>query len=195
MAALRVYLGGDTQYVSGTVNGTETVWTLSGENLWQTDATRPPDDRYVIHLEAYDFLGRMTAYDWTGYYGDGALIWHHTRLDYLNAEDLNRIETATAFLRDRLAEHSYLVDMTCRTDWSCTDFPTRGEIDRIRRNIDALQAGFYRLPDWREIMYNNTLDAAQINAFEWDLHALGVWLDRMVAAFVYSGEIYSGEDY
>ena len=74
-----------------------------------------------------------------------------------------------------------------------SDFPTRGEVDRIRRNVDALQAGFYSLPDWREIVYNNTLGYEQANALEWDLYTIYVWLERMVAAFVYAGEIYAGE--
>ncbi len=56
--------------------------------------------------------------------------------------------------------------------WYQSDIPTRGEIDRIRRNVDALQTGFARLPDWREILYNNTVDFGQANALEWDLQRI-----------------------
>lgn len=193
MATLRVGLGGDTDYVTGTVNGAAAVWTLAGANIWETDAPRTVDDRYDISITAYDKLGRATAYSRTVYYGDGALSWHHTARDYLGADDLVRIETATAYLRDRLAGLGYRVSLLCKTDWQVGDLPSHSEVDRIRANIDALQWAFYSLPDWREVVYNATVDAAQLNSWEWDLHALGVWLDRMCAAFVYSGEIYGGE--
>lgn len=193
LRALRVGLGGDTDYVTGTVNGAPAVWTRAGENLWQTAVPRTGDDRYDIALTAYDKLGRATEYSRTVFYGDGALSWRHTARDYLNADDLNRIETATAFLRDRLSGLGYLVSLLCKTDWQAGDLPPRGEIDRVRGNIDALQWAFYSLPDWREVAYNATVDAGQLNAWEWDLHILGVWLDRMCAAFVYAGEVVSGE--
>lgn len=117
----------------------------------------------------------------------------------LNAADLNRIETQTAFLRGRLEGYGYSVALSCKTDWQEGAFPAAAELGRIRENINALQAGFYSLPDWREIARKylpggqEALDAEILNAEEWDLHALGVWVDRMAAAFVYSGEIFSGE--
>ena len=195
LRALRVGLGGDTDYVTGTVNGAPAVWTLAGENLWQAAVPRTGDDRYDIALTAYDKLGRAAVYSRTVFYGDGALSWHHTARDYLNADDLNRIETATAFLRDRLSGLGYRASLLCKTDWQAGDLPPRGEIDRVRGNIDALQWSFYSLPDWREIAYNATVDAGQLNAWEWDLHILGVWLDRMVAGFEFqrAGEIFGGE--
>lgn len=88
-----------------------------------------------------------------------------------------------------------------RDYWTRTDFLTPAELARIRRNINALQHGFYRLPDWRELVQKfcedgrETLDAEQVNAKEWDLHSLYVWVDRMAAAFLYAGEIYAGEDW
>lgn len=105
---------------------------------------------------------------------------------------LNRIESWTDYLAEQLRAYGYTITVSTRA-WAMTDFPTRAEIDRIRANIDALQTGFYSLPDWRDIVYNNTLDFNQCNAFEWDLQAIDVWLGRMVAAFMHSGEIYSGE--
>ena len=120
------------------------------------------------------------------------LIWNHSKYEPWNASDFNRLETWTTYLAAQLRGYGYAVTVATRT-WTRTDYPTRGEVDRIRRNVDALQAGFYSLPDWREIVYDNTLGYEQANALEWDLHALYVWLERMVAAFVYTGEIYAGE--
>ncbi len=107
---------------------------------------------------------------------------------------LNRLEQWTTYLAAQLRSYGYAVTVATRT-WTRTDYPTRGEVDRIRRNVDALQAGFYSLLDWREIVYDNTLGYEQANALEWDLHALYVWLGRMIAHFDFlrSGEIYAGE--
>lgn len=120
------------------------------------------------------------------------LNWNHVATDPKNAEFYNRLEQWTTYLAAQLRSYGYSVTVQTRT-WTRTDYPTRGEVDRIRRNVDALQAGFYSLPDWREIVYNNTLGYEQANALEWDLHTIYVWLERMVAAFVYTGEIYAGE--
>lgn len=120
------------------------------------------------------------------------LIFDRTKPVWQNVADWNRIESWTDYLAEQLHAYGYIATVTTKA-WTMTDFLTRTEVDRIRANIDALQTGFYSLPDWREIVYNNTLDFNQCNAFEWDLHAIDVWLGRMVAAFVYAGEIYSGE--
>lgn len=123
------------------------------------------------------------------------LNWNHVKGDPYNAPDLTRIESATLQLRDLLLSYGYRVSVTVKTDWQRTDTPNTAEINRIRANINALQEGFYSLPDWREIVVNNTLDFEQANALEWNLHAIGVWVERMVVAFVYAGEIYGGEEF
>lgn len=190
--SISVSAGSEIVYVTGTVNGVAATWTLTAPNRWSTVVDRSPDDKYTIALSAYDAVGNHTDHMITLSYGVNAR-WDWTVGDYLNAADLNRIEGNVAVLRDLLLMYGYSVPTTTRQEWGREDFPTRDEIDRIRTNIDALQTGFYSLPDWRGIVYNNTLDFNQCNAFEWDLHAIDVWLGRMVAAFVYSAEIYSGE--
>ena len=99
-----------------------------------------------------------------------------------NADMLNRLEQWTIYLAAQLRGYGYAVTVATRT-WTRTDYPTRGEVDRIRRNVDALQAGFYSLPDWREIVYDNTLGYDQANALEWDLQRLYDWLRAMVSSF------------
>lgn len=121
------------------------------------------------------------------------LNWNHTATDPKNAEFYNRLEQWTTCLAAQLRSYGYQVTVQTR-EWTRTDYPTRTEVDRIRRNVDALQAGFYSLPDWREIVYNNTLGYEQANALEWDLNALYIWLGRMAANFdfIRAGEIYAG---
>lgn len=113
---------------------------------------------------------------------------------YYNARDLNRIEDWTAWLATQLDSYGYPCEITPRASrWQMADWPTREEIDRIRANVDALQEGFYALPDWREILYNNTMGWEQANAIEWDLSRIYLWLERMIASFFYSNEVYAGE--
>lgn len=129
--------------------------------------------------------------------GDGTPITFHFDLSaaYWNAEDLNRIGRATKYLRDKLEQYGYLVDPAIKMDWTCFDFGQKSEIDRLRRNVNALQQGFYSLPDWRPILYQAQADFEHANAIEWDLQCIDIWLERMIAAFIYSGELYSGEDW
>ena len=110
-----------------------------------------------------------------------------------NYTDLNRIESWTEYLAQQLRNQGYAVTVSTKTNWVKEDFPTQTEVDRIRANVEALQEGFYSLPDWREIVYNNTMDFNQANALEWDLQTIYNWLMRMVAAFVYCGELHTGE--
>lgn len=128
--------------------------------------------------------------------GDGTPVVFVFNLSsaWYNAEDLNRIEDWTKWLADMLDYYGYHPDVTFRDGlWQDDDLPTRSDIDRIRSNVDALQTGFASLPDWREIVYNNTMGWEQANAIEWDLSRIYVWLGRMVSAFWYAGEIYAGE--
>ena len=100
-----------------------------------------------------------------------------------NVSDLNRIENWTIYLTDFLAQQGYTADTFLRrTAWTKADFPTRSDIDRIRRNVEALQNCFFALPDWREIVYNGTMNFDQANVLEWDLGRIEIWLQELVKA-------------
>lgn len=116
----------------------------------------------------------------------GSLIYDRTATDPgpFSTAMLNRIEQWTAYLQQQLGAYGYALSLDKRSDaWGMADIPTRSEIDRIRANVDALQNGFYSLPDWREIVYNNTVDWQQANALEWDLQRIYDWLQAMVQGF------------
>ena len=127
--------------------------------------------------------------------GDGTPIVFYFDIPsaYWNAEDLNRIEQWTSYLQTLLDGYGYHLSLETKTDWVMADIPTISQINRIRSNIDALQTGFYSLPEWREILYENTVDFEQANAMEWDLHLVDLWLQRMVASFKRAGAFYSGQ--
>ena len=113
---------------------------------------------------------------------------------FLNAMDLNRIEHWTQHLCDLLTFYGYMPIIDKKTSiWFMEDIPYRTDIDRIRSNIDELRSSYFPMPDWREIMYNDTMNYEQMNAIEWDLHIIATWIEKMISSFLYSGEIYCGE--
>ncbi len=120
------------------------------------------------------------------------LIFNREHPVPLNTEDLNRIETWTDFLCNYLLSLGYVVHVQTNT-WEMKSIPWKSEIDRIRRNIVTLYNTFHTLPDWRDITFTQSLDFDQVNAMEWDLQTIYTWLSKMAAAFLYSGELYSGE--
>ena len=71
--------------------------------------------------------------------------------------------------------------------WTAADIPWKPEIDRIRKNIQKLYAAYHYLPDFREITITGSMDFEQANVLEWDLHAIYIWLNRMMTIFWHSG--------
>lgn len=181
-----------TETVTGTVNGEPVTWTESPAYTWTATVGRSESDEYAVVLHAEDAAGNEADYSITFPCGLGGK-WTWTRLEYLNYWDLNRIEYNTRYLYDWLQENGYGTrGVTTKTDWTKEDIPLWSDIQRIRENVDYLQACYFAIPEWREIVYNNTIDSGQMNAFEWDLHLIDLWLSRMVSFQVYSGTIYAG---
>lgn len=166
-------------------------------DLFRRADADPPDD----HDRYCDKRGvRFAA-------GDGTYItfWFDLSQIYWNTRDLNRIETATAALRDRLLPHGCRIDVTCAANWTQIDFPHLSEVTRVRENVDAFRRGFGRPQRWKDLYRVYAVDAdgnptahetmnwQQANALEWDLHCIDSAIDRIGLSQFYSGEIYGGE--
>lgn len=182
-----------TETVTGTVNGTAAVWTESPAYTWTAAVGRSYSDEYAVVLHAADTAGNSADYSVTFPCGLESK-WTWTPIEYLNYWDLNRIEYNTRYLYDWLQENGYGSRIiTTKTDWTKEDTPRWSDIQRIRENVDYLQESYFAIPEWKEIVYNNTIDSSQMNAFEWDLHLIDLWLSKLAGSFVYSGELYAGE--
>lgn len=181
-----------TETVTGTVNGEPVTWTENPAYTWTATVGRAKSDEYAVVLHAEDAAGNSASYSITFPCGLESK-WTWTPLEYLNYWDLNRIEYNTRYLYDWLQENGYGTrTVTTKTDWTKEDIPLWSDIQRIRQNVDYLQDCYFAIPEWREIVYNNTIDSDQMNAFEWDIHLIDLWLSRMVSFRVYSGTIYAG---
>lgn len=85
---LSVTLKSGLLYVTGTVNGTETTWTNTEGDVWETTAARSEDDVYHIALTMIDANGIATEAALTLYYGILNLITDRTQADVDEAKRL-----------------------------------------------------------------------------------------------------------
>ncbi len=186
--------------VAGTVNGVAvTCRQLEGTDLWQAAVPRSAGGQYRLELEICNAAG--TCVSFRSLVLDGfPVIFHRgpwdlaqkNSLAYLNKEDLNRIEANSRTVAERLEAAGYGAAIVTQV-WERRDFPSREQVDRVRGNIDHLGAVFYRPPAWREITYTNSLDYEQVNALEWDLAQLWLWLERWAEGLRYCGGAVCGE--
>lgn len=220
---LRVSIPGNAIYVSGTVNGVDATWTLVDE-AWQAIVDRATDDIYHLSLTAISAAGTSATYNLTLYYGVLNLITDRTQADVdrvilltehwnsgsitedeitqwtaglkgaYNAEDLNRVGAAVAYLAQRFADYGYSTNVKPKQDWLVTDIPTPEQMERYLGDVQALKNVIFQsqsMPDLPESM--DLLDYVGANNIEKVLLSLDTMIINMAAAWFYSGEIYGGE--
>lgn len=113
----------------------------------------------------------------------------------LNYTDLSRIETNCQYIEQQLNRHGYYVYLITKTDWAVTDFPTHGEIDRIRRNVGKLISCYAQMPGSPDIRFWDSLDWQDTNSLEQNLANIDTLIQWMMAGFRRCGgfNFYSGE--
>lgn len=198
---VRIPLASNTLYVSGTVNGVDKVWTREEGNWWSTAADRATDGVYRVALSIIYGDGKTTSDNVTLYYGL-VLITDRTQQDVTNgtekgsynASDLNRVGAAIVYLRDRLNENGYFVNILPKTDWLESDVPTDTSMDFYLECIGTIR-GVLPLPsdtpEVPETMLNLTYTTA--NNIGKILEAVDDVLTKSITFLYYSGDICSGE--
>lgn len=127
------------------------------------------------------------------------LNYNHTTQDYYNYTDLNRVDDWTKAIHTKLLDLGYNAPISTRAAWKYGDYPTVGELARIRNNINSLRNHFFSPPEWRElkVVYREdgreTITAEQVNAQEWDLQMIDNAIESMLASYPYAGEWNAGE--
>lgn len=151
-------------------NGYIDEFRVSNVARWTSDFT-PPTEPYQPNAEN-EFKSKL---DWSVN-------------DYLNHDDLTRIERNCKILNDKLREYGYIAPIDFR-QWAVGEYPTPKQLERIRSNINALQDVWFAVPEWRELMAvyrtdrRETINAEQVNAQEWDLQQMHDYLQAMVSVF------------
>lgn len=120
-----------------------------------------------------------------------------TAPDSLEYSDLNRIESNTLYLAQRLAEVGYPAVLQAVETWR--DMETiefADSLTRLEANIDALHRAFIKLPEYqaaKEWLSGMAFTYEDANRIESNLLVLYVWLGRAIKAFKYCGTFHCGE--
>lgn len=219
---LAVSLPVETVYVTGTVNGTATVWTNTDGSRWETVAARTTDEIYTVALTLISAGGTARSVKFTLYYGVLNLITDRTaaeckRLatllrqpwDDVSAadkewfmlgrrkadygwEDLNRVGAALHFVAAALGKWGYGIEINARTDWTRESDFRQVDLLSYLEDVERLRAGLAVFADTPETP-GKIKTPEEANAIEQIILDVYELLQNMLAAFFYCNEIYSGE--
>lgn len=149
-----------------------------------TDRTQADVDRYA-ELQAKG-LRDMTD--------EEKSEWETSLKGAYNHTDMNRVESAVEYVANRLTEAGYVVLPIVKKNWNVNDKPTLGDIKRYMKNIADIRAAltiFSTTPEAptteKRLTYQMANDMEQILIDVDDL------ISRMVSAYFYSNDLYSGE--
>lgn len=151
-------------------------------------------DRTRADVDRASYLGGLWGPEgFTGTAGELA-EWLTPLKGAYNAEDLNRVGSAVAYLAGRLEGYGYAVAVSPKTDWTVGDEPTLAQLTAYLADVEALRGAIAvpgdtpRTPeDMAGLTYSEANDIEKI------LKDLDLLLTNMAAAWYYSGEIYAGE--
>lgn len=207
---LSVTLPASTIYVSGTVNGVSVTWTNTEGNTWETVADRAADDIYHVALTIIDENGQTSQAEVTLYYGLLNLITDRTAADVnagndkgtYKASDLNRVGAAMNYVAARLREQGYDPNISPKTDCMDGEWVTPADEAVYLGDLAELRKQFTLYETTPEvpprilataINSNDGLTYTWANDIEQILMDIDALLTNIVAGWLYSGEIYSGE--
>ena len=111
-----------------------------------------------------------------------------------NATDLNRVESAVEYVAQRLSAAGFYPVLSTKTSWSLEDFPTVAEMRRYLDNIRFLRSRLpmdSTVPPVPDDM--NRLTHEEANNLEKILLSIDDVITKISQAWLYSGDIYSGE--
>ncbi len=111
-----------------------------------------------------------------------------------NIEDLNRIGTWQIYIRDKLKENGYFVNITPKTDFIKSDLTNMTtKINKIKTDTKALKDAYYTMQDYNLKIGHPSVDYIVANNIEKILNDIDVLSDNMIQSFIYCGTIYAGE--
>ena len=220
---LAVNLPASIVYVSGSVNGVAYTWTNTGENRWEAVVARSPNEIYVVVLTLINDLGTTTQAHLTLYFGALNLITDRTQRDVerwrllhskgydaltdaekaewqtamkgaYNYVDMNRVESAVAFVANRLSELGYFISPEIKATWNVTDHPTKADMNRYFGNIALLRAV---LPLYQTTPTAPTTSKKMDYQVANDIEKILADIDRQIAtinqSWYYAGDVFTGE--
>lgn len=118
-------------------------------------------------------------------------IENGTSKGYYNYTDLNRVETWCEYLANLLTSYSYPVNIQVKKDWQMSDLPNTDDMERIRKNVNAIKTAFHAYTEIPENLSYMTIEKA--NAIEKILSEIDFLTKNMISCFRYSNTFNAGE--
>jgi len=147
------------------------------------DRTQEDVDRAIELNDKYS-RGTITAQE--------LVEWDNGLKGTYNYTDINRIEQWSQYIAQQLYTYGYLnLNITVKTNWIMSEFPTSLEMKRIRDNVQKLKNAFISFTQVPSNLEKMTYQKA--NDLEKVINELNTLINNMIASFYYSNEVYSGE--
>lgn len=188
---LSINLALDIIYVTGTVNGLEAEFALTGAGIWTATVPKAADGRYSVSITAYNALGTPTTYEAVLHKLEAMLPLktNWTAQDRYNFEELDRVEANTQYMAERLGAVGYATSLEpVYAGRDMAGFEFADSISRVERNIAALQ--FIQLPQFlpaKEWAAGMPFDYRDANRLERNISIAHTWFERMTQSFRYCG--------
>ena len=110
------------------------------------------------------------------------------------ASDLNRVGLAVDYLTSRLRSYGILAETAPKTDWATDDAPTISQMRKYLADVEALRSSIAVLPTTPVVPPDmDGLTYAEANDIEQILTDIDRLITNMTFAWMYSGDLYSGE--
>lgn len=110
------------------------------------------------------------------------------------AQDLNRVEAAVKYVAARLEARGYQVQTEDGQTWEESDIPDFDQMERYLENLKAVRNAAPNLPGTPQVPPDmDMLTYREANDIEQILVDVDRIINNIEAAWMYSGEIYTGE--
>jgi hypothetical protein len=136
----------------------------------------------ILETKGYSALSAAEKAEW-----DSAI---NGAYDYI---DMNRVGEAVAYLAEILNGYGYAVNVAPKTDWTLGYEPSSEKLTQYLAAINTIKTAFYGTTELPADM--DGLTVAEANAIETLLIEIDTYINDMVAAFRYCGELVCGEEY
>lgn len=154
-----------------------------------TDRTQADVDRQLYLNTRYDpFSGLFSGTL------EEAEEWMAGTKGTYGASDLNRIGEAMLYIADRMNAAGYAVEVSPRTDFTDADWVTPGYAKKLLRELQTLRRQFLLTAGAPDVPTDmELLNFKEANDIELILKITDQLLSNIMAAWYYSGDLYSGE--
>ena len=149
-----------------------------------TDRTQRDVERWrLLHSKGYDALTDAEKAE-----------WQTAMKGAYNYVDMNRVESAVAFVANRLSELGYFISPEIKATWNVTDHPTKADMNRYFGNIALLRAV---LPLYQTTPKAPTTSKKMDYLVANDIEKILADIDRQIAtinqSWYYAGDVFTGE--